>query len=59
MIHCYAFGPVAGTAFNLTAVSIGPALDIGLHADADAVEDPALLARCMAEAYTELLALAL
>jgi WS/DGAT/MGAT family acyltransferase len=58
MTHAYAFGPVAGTAFNLTAVSVGPTLDIGLHADAAAVEDPALLARCMAEAYTELHALA-
>jgi WS/DGAT/MGAT family acyltransferase len=56
--HVYAFGPVAGTAFNLTAVSIGPTLDIGIHVDAAAVEDPALLAHCMDEAYAELLALA-
>jgi hypothetical protein len=39
-------------------VSIGPALDIGLHADATAIQDPARLARCMDEAYSELLALA-
>jgi hypothetical protein len=58
MTHAYAFGPVAGTAFNLTAASVGPTLDIGLHADAAAVRDPALLARCMDEAYADLLALA-
>jgi WS/DGAT/MGAT family acyltransferase len=56
LMHTYAFGPVAGTAFNLTAVSTGPVLDIGLHVDAAAVPDPALLARCMDEAYTDLLA---
>jgi len=58
MTHIYAFGPVAGTAFNLTAVSVGSALDIGLHVDAAAVQDPALLARCLDEAYGEVLALA-
>jgi diacylglycerol O-acyltransferase / wax synthase len=56
LMHTYAFGPVAGTACNLTAVSTGPVLDIGLHADAAAIDDPALLARCMDEAYTDLLA---
>ena len=58
MAHAYAFGPVAGTAFNLTAVSVGHSLDIGLHADAAAVRDAALLARCMDEAYADVLALA-
>jgi hypothetical protein len=57
LLHTYAFGPVAGTAFNLTAVSTGPVLDIGLHTDAAAIAEPALLARCMDEAYTDLLAL--
>jgi len=56
LLNTYAFGPVAGTAFNLTAVSTGPVLDIGLHADTAAVEEPALLARCMDDAYTDLLA---
>jgi WS/DGAT/MGAT family acyltransferase len=56
LAHVYAFGPVAGTAFNLTAVSVGQTFDIGLHVDAAAVDDPALLARCMDEAYRDLLA---
>jgi WS/DGAT/MGAT family acyltransferase len=58
MTHSYVYGPVAGTAFNLTAVSVGPSLDIGLHVDPAAVEDPARLARCMEEAYADLLAAA-
>ncbi len=51
-------GPVAGTAFNLTTLSYGGNLDMGLHADAVAVEDPALLRACIEESFEELLALA-
>jgi diacylglycerol O-acyltransferase len=51
-------GPMAGTAFNLTTLSYKGQLDMGCLVDAAAVDDPALLRRCLVEAYDELLALA-
>jgi len=53
----YPLGPVAGTAFNLTTISCNGNLDMGLHVDAAAVEDPDLLRRCLEESYAELLLL--
>lgn len=49
-------GPVAGTAFNITTISYDGSLHIGYFIDPMAVEDPADLRDCMAEAYVELLA---
>jgi len=49
-------GPMAGTAFNLTTLSYKGQLDMGCLVDAAAVDDPALLRRCLVEAYDELLA---
>jgi diacylglycerol O-acyltransferase len=54
----YPLGPMAGTAFNLTTLSYKGQLDMGCLVDAAAVDDPALLRRCLLEAYDELLALA-
>jgi WS/DGAT/MGAT family acyltransferase len=54
----YPLGPMAGTAFNLTTLSYKGQLDMGCLVDAAAVDDPALLRRCLVEAYDELLALA-
>ncbi len=54
----YALGPVAGTAFNLTTLSYNGNLDMGLHIDPIAVEDPSDLRECIAEAYADLLGLA-
>jgi diacylglycerol O-acyltransferase / wax synthase len=51
-------GPMAGTAFNLTTLSYKGQLDMGCLVDTAAVDDPALLRRCLVEAYDELLALA-
>jgi diacylglycerol O-acyltransferase len=51
-------GPMAGTAFNLTTLSYKGQLDMGCLVDAASVDDPALLRRCLVEAYDELLALA-
>jgi diacylglycerol O-acyltransferase / wax synthase len=51
-------GPMAGTAFNLTTLSYKGQLDMGCLVDAAAVDDPALLRRCLVEAYDELLAAA-
>lgn len=53
----YPLGPVAGTAFNLTTISVNGNLDMGLHVDAAAVEEPDLLRRCLEESFAELLEL--
>jgi WS/DGAT/MGAT family acyltransferase len=52
--HTYVFGPVAGTAFNLTAYSTAGQLDLGIQLDPAAVAEPARLRECMATAYGEL-----
>lgn len=51
----YTLGPVAGTAFNLTTLSYCGSLDMGLHVDPVAVDDPAELKECIAGAYDALL----
>ena len=48
-------GPVAGTAFNLTALSYNGWLDLGLFIDPVAVDDPAALRYAMVAAYDDLL----
>ena len=50
-----ALGPVAGTAFNITALSYNGSFDMGIHLDPTAVDDAADLQACMVEAYEELL----
>ena len=49
-------GPVAGTAFNLTAMSYDDSFDIGLHVDPVAVGDCDDLRRCIEAGFQELLA---
>ena len=49
-------GPVAGSAFNLTCLSMGDHLDIGMHIDPVAVSDPAGLRVCLERAFDEMLA---
>jgi diacylglycerol O-acyltransferase len=51
-------GPVAGTAFNVTAMSFDDSFDMGLHVDPVAVDDCADLHRCIGEGFRELLAAA-
>jgi WS/DGAT/MGAT family acyltransferase len=51
-------GPMAGTAFNLTTMSMGGRLDMGLLVDLAAVGDAELLRDCLVASYDELLALA-
>lgn len=51
-------GPMTGTAFNLTTMSMAGRLDMGLLIDEAAVGDPGLLRNCLVAAYGELLALA-
>jgi WS/DGAT/MGAT family acyltransferase len=54
----YPLGPLAGTAFNLTTMSYRGTLNMGLVSDPAAVEDPALLTRCIERGYRELVAAA-
>ncbi len=49
-------GPVAGTAFNLTAMSYDGSFDMGLHVDPVAVDDCDDLRRCIEAGFHELLA---
>jgi HAD superfamily hydrolase (TIGR01490 family) len=49
-------GPVAGTAFNLTAVSYDGSFDMGLFVDPVAVDDPTGLRDCMQQSFVELFA---
>mgnify|MGYP000979014891 CR=1 FL=1 len=51
----YPLGPVAGTAWNLTTMSYRGRLDLGLHVDTAAVEDPPQLAADIADAFDELI----
>ena len=51
----YTFGPVAGTAFNLTTVSYNGQLGCGLFVDPAAVTDPAQLRDDMIAAYRQLI----
>jgi WS/DGAT/MGAT family acyltransferase len=51
----FPFGPTVGVAFNATVLSYRSALDLGLHIDGGAVDDPALLLRCVEDASAELL----
>lgn len=52
----YPLGPIAGTAFNLSTMSYRGTLCMGAVIDAGAVEDPAMLLRCLNATFTELLA---
>ena len=56
-LHAYPFGPLAGTAFNLTQISIAGSLDIGVQIDPAAVSDPELLRTSLEAAYRDLVAL--
>lgn len=53
----YPLGPVAGTAFNATTLSVAGSLDIGVHTDTAAVDDPAALRDAIQLSFDELLAL--
>jgi WS/DGAT/MGAT family acyltransferase len=54
----YPFGPLAGTAFNLTTMSYHGRLDMGLFVDPVAVEAPGDLRDDLEDAYQELIDLA-
>jgi len=54
----YPVGPLAGVAFNLTLLSHVGSLDMGVHIDSGAVDDPVLLRTCLERAFKEFAALA-
>ena len=51
-------GPLGGVAFNLTLLSNDGNLDMGLHVDTSAIEDPELLKKCIEEAFAKIAAFA-
>ncbi len=57
MEHNYPVGPIMGTAWNLTTMSYRGNMDLGLHVDAAAVDDPAQLAADIVDSFDEVLAL--
>jgi diacylglycerol O-acyltransferase len=50
------FGPMAGAGANITLLSYGTDLNIGINVDPAAVTDPALFSRCLDTAYAEVMA---
>ena len=52
----YPIGPLAGTAFNLTLLSYDGWLNMGLHVDSGAIEQPGALRDAIEGAFRELLA---
>jgi len=57
MVANHPIGPLGGTAWNLTTISVDGSLDMGLHVDTGAVAEPVLLRTCVESAFEELLAL--
>jgi WS/DGAT/MGAT family acyltransferase len=57
MVGNFPLGPVAGTAWNLTTMSYRGQLELGLHADAQAVAKPAELATDIEASFRELVEL--
>lgn len=56
-LHTFAFGPVAGTAGNLTLFTTAGSCDIGVHLDPVAVVEPERFGRALEDALLDLLAL--
>ena len=54
ILENYPIGPLAGVAFNLTALSYANSFDMGLHIDKAAVHDPAVLTKFISSAFKQL-----
>ncbi|MEN9644187.1 MAG: hypothetical protein RL238_856 [Actinomycetota bacterium] len=54
ILENYPVGPLLGVAYNLTLLSYSGSLDMGVNIDTQAVTDPALLRRCLEQAFAEL-----
>jgi diacylglycerol O-acyltransferase len=57
VLEVYPIGPLGGVAFNLTLMSYVGSLDMALHIDTAAVQQPELLAHHLERAFAELAAL--
>lgn len=58
LLHNIPVGPLSGVAFNLTLLSYNGSLDMGLNTDSAAIDDPALLKRCLDDAIARFTKLA-
>ncbi len=56
LLENYPVGPLLGVAYNLTLLSYDHSLDMGVNIDTEAVQDPALLRRCLERAFKDLVA---
>ena len=55
ILNNFPLGPIGGVAFNLTLLSHVGHLDMGLHMDSGAIENPQLLHQHLKESFAELL----
>jgi WS/DGAT/MGAT family acyltransferase len=55
IINNFPLGPLGGVAFNLTLISHVGHLDMGLHMDSGAIENPHLLHQLLTDSFAELL----
>ncbi len=55
--HMYPFGPLAGSAVNITLLSFDGSCEIGINADRSSVDDLDVLTRCVTEGFAEVVAL--
>jgi hypothetical protein len=51
----YPLGPLGGTAFNASMLSYAGMINVGVHIDNTAVDDPELLVECLNAQFEELL----
>ncbi len=54
LLRNYPVGPLGGVAYNLTLLSYNHSLDMGVNIDTAAVDDPALLTKCLESAFADL-----
>jgi diacylglycerol O-acyltransferase / wax synthase len=58
VLASYPVGPLVGVAFNVTTMSYGGALGVGLHCDTAAVTEPGVLKAALIRAFEQLVAAA-
>jgi len=55
-LYSYPLGPVAGTACNITLYTVAGSINVGMHIDPAAIEDPGLFRICSEAAFDDLMA---
>lgn len=58
MSGLYPFGPTAGASMNITLMSYDQTCCLGISCDSGAIPDSAVMAACLADGFTEVLAVA-